>query len=334
MAWPIARVNVGIIRNWGGTATNTLTTAAASLTAGNTLIVSIGAQDVAANSSLVTGVTDTAGNTYTKVDNAYTADWNNEIWYAKNVTGHASNQVTITFAGNVQYRGASATKYFSLHATAPLDTIAKATQPGGGSGITIGTLTTTAANEVHILVTRFGVTPTYPAGFTDVTGDQPYLQVVDKITTATMSGTYSTSGSSNQTVILVGAFKAASGTPPLTRVRATPKVNGFTASLTLAFPTPPTVGNGIVVIANCWNTTPTACTDNQGNSYNLAISRNNGAGTAIFWCEGIQTTGSPFSISVSAGGSTTWWAALAIEVTGIALGLGLDQGASATGSST
>src|SRR4029453_18117894 len=209
----ISRVNVGIIRNWGGAGTATLTTAATSLTAGNTLIVAIGAQDIAADSAAVPAVIDTAGNTYTKVDYAYqSTDFRVELWYAKNVTGHASNQVTITFTGNVQYRGAVATQYAGLDLTAPLDTSAKNTQ-ASGSGITTGTLTTTVANEAHILVARFGVTPTYPAGFSDLGGDLPYLQVQEKIVSATMSGTYSASGGSFQTVILVGAFKAAAAAP-------------------------------------------------------------------------------------------------------------------------
>jgi len=318
----IARVNVGIVRAWGTTPTATQTTAATSLTAGNTLIVAIGAQDVAAGSATVTGVTDTAGNTYTKVDHAYqSTDFRVELWYAKNVTGHATNQVTVTFTGNVTYRGVVATQYSGLDATAPLDTSAKANQ-APASGITSSTLTTTTADEVHILVARFGVTPTYPAGFSDLGGDLPYLQVQEKIVSATMSGTYSTSGGSFQTVILVGAFKAAAA---LARVQATPKGTSAT-SLTnsVTFATPPTIGNGIVVPVNIWNVTVSTVTDNYGNTYTRAAQKLGTPTSEIWYCSAITATGASFTITVTLS-TTNWSVAIAIEVSGVGTGLSVDQ---------
>ena len=114
----------------------------------------------------------------------------------------------------------------------------------------------------------------------------------------------------------------------LARVQATGKVTGdAVTSINLTFPSPPTVGNAIVVLVSCRltvGTTPSAA-DNQGNSYGVAFSRAAAPkNAAILYCPKITATGTPFTITLTQGNLCDW-SASAIEVSGVGAGLIVDQ---------
>lgn len=181
MSFP-SRVNTSATSNWGGNSQTTQASNAQAVTAGNTLIVFAGA-DAGANA--VTSVVDTAGNTYTKIDHCVLGgSYRGEVWYAKNVTGHASNIVTVTWAAAVWYRTLEVLQYTGLSATTPYDATA---QGGATSGvITIGALTTTKWDEFHLIMLRSGwnTAGTYPPGFARISTGDPYGDVLEALVSA------------------------------------------------------------------------------------------------------------------------------------------------------
>src|SRR5688572_15226916 len=111
MAFP-TRVGFRSNVNWGGGGTTTLPTIGASwaTTAGNTIVVCVGA-----DAGAVVGVSDSAGNTYVAAA-AYTdsTGYREAIWYANNISAHASTVVTVTWSVPVQYRGIVAIEYTGI----------------------------------------------------------------------------------------------------------------------------------------------------------------------------------------------------------------------------
>jgi hypothetical protein len=87
----------------------TIDAPATSLTSGNTIVVY-----ARAGTHAVSGITDTAGNTYTEILDSF-ATTNNltsgSLWYCANATGHASNVVTVTFASSAINRGVITAQY-------------------------------------------------------------------------------------------------------------------------------------------------------------------------------------------------------------------------------
>lgn len=83
--------------NFNNGESNTIASAAASHTTGNTLVVGIYAYNNNSATASVSSVTDTAGNTYVQ-RGEYAYGYNIlSIWIADDITGHASNVVTVTF---------------------------------------------------------------------------------------------------------------------------------------------------------------------------------------------------------------------------------------------
>jgi len=216
---PVTRVNVKSNATWTSATGTTFASGTQTHTAGNTLIVCVGAST---NSATVLGVTDTAGNTYTKVDHVGSAladTYREEIWYAKNITGHAANDVTVTWSAAVPFRGIIVLQYAGLSTIAPFDATAKGTNSAGSgaTSVTTGTLTTAAPNELHLLLGRWGTTPTYPAGFTEASGDAN-VHVGEAFVAAPMSGTYTITATSFCTLALAAAFTPTVAGPAALRV--------------------------------------------------------------------------------------------------------------------
>jgi len=189
----ITRVNFVQGVTWAAVGGTTYASPSQNITAGNTLVVCVGGNAVSAQS--VTGITDTAGNTYTKVAHAFnTGDqYRQEYWYAKNIIGHATNIVTATWSASIEYRGIVVMQYSGLDTTNPLD---DTEQFSTGLPLTTPTLTGTTVNSVHILMVRWGFGGSgFPAGFTQfATGGAGNVEVADKIdTSGPFSGTYTVS---------------------------------------------------------------------------------------------------------------------------------------------
>lgn len=105
--------------NTGSTELNTIANDnALSTTTGNFIVVIVNAYSGTADACVVTGVADTAGNTYEKATGVYrlggTSGERTEIWYAKNITGNAANITTATFTGTVGYRYISVSEFSGI----------------------------------------------------------------------------------------------------------------------------------------------------------------------------------------------------------------------------
>ncbi len=119
-----------------------------SSTNGNLIIVHLSYDNVARS---VSSVTDTKGNTYTRINGPTT--WNttfrSELWYAYNITGGgAAINVTATLTGSsTSYMQIYISEYSGVLTTAdPLDQ--KATRTGSSTSITVGPKTTAYGNEL------------------------------------------------------------------------------------------------------------------------------------------------------------------------------------------
>ena len=120
----------------------------------------------------------------------------------------------------------------------------------------------------------------------------------------------------------------------LTRVQGTGRVSASaSASVALTFATPPTVGNGVVVLAARYQAAGPAitATDNRGNTYAQAVAVGpNPVGGTIQYCAKVTTAAAPFTVTLTfAGALTGYWEAAAVEVSGVgSTGLAVDQTAS------
>jgi hypothetical protein len=160
--------------------------------AGDLIVIAVGWTD---NTSIVTGVTDTAGNVYKKAVGPTTegVDLSQSIYYASGVAAAAgANKITVTFSAAASAVDLRAAEYSGLSASAPLDTTAAAS--GKSTAASSGNATTTTAREL-----LFGAgmcTDSYSAattgGFTMrvVTANGDMIE--DRAVTAT--GTYSAGG--------------------------------------------------------------------------------------------------------------------------------------------
>ncbi len=111
----------------------------------------------------ITSITDTAGNTYTRINGAFDSFAGNvEIWYAKNIIGNASNIVTTNFNTTYIDRGIRVHQYSGCDTTAPLDQSAVGT--GASATPTTASVTTTQADEVIVAGDKTWFTRTHTAG--------------------------------------------------------------------------------------------------------------------------------------------------------------------------
>lgn len=214
MATP-SRVNF-VQAGQDGSSGTTFASPAQSVTAGNTLVACIGGN--AQGAQTVTGVTDTAGHTYTKVAHVFnTGDkFRQEVWVAASILTHAANVVTATWSASLDFRGIVVMQYANLDPTTPLDDTEQ-----NAAGLTTPTLTGTTPESVHVLMTRWGFGSTvFPAGFTEfTTAGAGVPEVADKVVTGgAFSGTY-TLTSANYFVLAVifktGAAAGGGGVDPL-----------------------------------------------------------------------------------------------------------------------
>lgn len=129
---------------YGAGSATTIAAAAASHTTGNLLVVGVGFYE---STGQVNSITDTAGNTYVLIlRNA--GDSIFEIWYAKNINGHANNVVTATFNSAKTYREMGVQQWSGADISSPYDV----SNQGAGTGTSMSTAasTTNFANEVII----------------------------------------------------------------------------------------------------------------------------------------------------------------------------------------
>ena len=131
------------------TAATTIASAAFNATTGNAVLVGVSAYDT---DGVVTGVTDTAGNTYVRAgsDEGLDATHHMSVWYALNITGNASNVVTATYTGSSAYRILGVSQFSGLATTGAYDQTSaiKITGPETTTHTSNNTGTTTQADEL------------------------------------------------------------------------------------------------------------------------------------------------------------------------------------------
>lgn len=214
----IAYVNSGTGRDYSGPSSAALTAAATSLTAGNAIIVGARWFDPT-NTITVSSVTDTAGNTYGAGPATLTSGSEQlAIWFALNVSGHASNVVSMNLSAAVQYWGVVTAQYSGLATSSAYDTTANATS--GGGTMTTGAFTTDTADEVLFALAQVAITgetwsPTAGGGYTIRAQDASNVTVVqDKIVSAIQTGVTTSidcSDAGTTKSMLVATFRAAAG---------------------------------------------------------------------------------------------------------------------------
>ncbi len=122
------------------------------VTAGNQVIVSARWN----NAVTINGMTDTAGNTYTRVGGVVGTD-RLDVWYVENCLGNASNVIAIDFSGASSIVFTRAVQY-SGFGTGTL--IGFATQTGSGGFLTVGSQTTTAVGQLVFVAANIANTGT------------------------------------------------------------------------------------------------------------------------------------------------------------------------------
>jgi len=217
---------------------------------------------------------------------------------------------------------------------------------GASSPLASGSVTP-AANGALVLTGRMaGAAATNtltPSGFTRLTvpygasvnvlGDLGYLV---QTTAAAIDPTWAWTGAPANNAVVTAVFLPAAPASALVRVqRATAVTTTASTSIALVFATPPVLGRGVVVVVSGNSATAlvTTCVDSAGNSYSLAHAQNNasgGRGVAVWYCPAITATGASFTVTVT--GASVLRVGVAIEVSGVGVGLIVDQtvGASTT----
>lgn len=145
MAW--AYVNANGASNAGSSVS--IVSPGLAVTAGNTLIVGVSSYTLGGRQTVV-GVTDSAGNSYSRCGIVEGGDANHgqEVWVASNISAHATNVVTVTFSAAATYRNMAVAQYSGLAATSPFDAASTGAITASSTIHPTGAGTTTQDNEL------------------------------------------------------------------------------------------------------------------------------------------------------------------------------------------
>ncbi|MBX4191247.1 MAG: fibronectin type III domain-containing protein [Candidatus Doudnabacteria bacterium] len=212
-AGTITRVNT--VTNHLVTTGSTVSTSATNHTTGNAIVMSIGWEDVNRTNAQIT-ISDTAGNTYTKLTQSIEDGAHGLVAYSCNITGNANNVVTINFGVNVPSRFIFVAQYSGLATSNCLDQQNINTIGSSPStNLTTQSITTTQANElIFIGIKTYDSTSYNPGtGYTEIHDIGDSSTVVERIVSST--GTFSslvTSSISTNFSATIASFKARIGT--------------------------------------------------------------------------------------------------------------------------
>jgi hypothetical protein len=156
LSWPCFGAGAWVqTTQTAGTAASAGTVAAPaqSNTTGNLLVVFINFTDVS-NVINVTGIADTAGNTYTPGTrfNSGSNNGTSQMWYAKNIVGNASNVVTATLSASTTFRSPLVSEYSGLDTSTPLDVEIAPRAQASSTTLTSSTFTTVPNDMVVMMV--------------------------------------------------------------------------------------------------------------------------------------------------------------------------------------
>jgi hypothetical protein len=321
----IAYVNrTATVHGGGGTQESS---AVFSATTGNLLVVFT---FVYPNTIAVSSVTDTAGNTYQSTG-LYQADGGCrfEVWYAQNIAGNASNQVTVHWASATTGAGLIVAQYSGVATAGAYDTGSKQ-MAYGTTSLTTAAFNPTVADGLIIAwcwqESGGDVNWTAGAGYTSraTNPDEAFFQ--DKLAGTTGSQTTSftwdlvSSGMAN----IVSCFKPAAAAPspyagpamdaswPVYAAR----VNGTGSSLAVA--TPVTAGTDRLIYATLtWNTrspfpTIAPTVSGLGLTWTKIISNSSGVLGAELWAAWASGSLGTGTVTANFGSSVTLDALLTV----------------------
>lgn len=143
----MAAAHVNTATGTSDASATSLAAGAANHTTGNLIVVQVSWTTAGVTSTVPT---DTAGNTYVSTTQKGTDGTNNfvETFYAKNITGNASNVVTAHFSAGATFRRIQVLQYSGADITTPLDTGNIGT--GTGTALTTASFTTTASGVIVV----------------------------------------------------------------------------------------------------------------------------------------------------------------------------------------
>lgn len=210
----MAIASVSGVATSANTSDTTVASPAQAHVTGNLIVV--GVRWYRSSAQDISSVVDTAGNTYTFISSKNDGADQVELWYAYNVTGNASNVVTVTFSGITSYRVVCVGEFSGAKTSAtPLDQA-----PAGGTAttasVTTGAFTPAEADEVSVAfseVANIGNTWTPDTGYTSQVQDSDTICMMQyKVGPATSSQTVTaTTGSGPTKIIIAATFKQESG---------------------------------------------------------------------------------------------------------------------------
>lgn len=183
--------------------------------AGNLLVVLIKYE----GTSTTLSVSDTAGNAYTGLTQANHSnnDLHTRIFYAKNITGNASNVVTVTWGAARTFRHVTVHQYSGANQGAPFDQ-ENSGQGNSGTAMSTGNVTTMSPSEMMVAIAGEYSPQNYTAGtnWTIRTDFNPELGAGGTATedrSVNVIGTYNatmTQSNSVEWIMSLATFKAAS----------------------------------------------------------------------------------------------------------------------------
>lgn len=134
-------------QNSADSAATSIACPAISTTTGNLLVIFF---RQSGNTNLPSSVADTAGNTFHGNGQADISGVGGDAithYYAYNITGNASNVVTVTWGGNESFRAITCLEFSGVGSSDPLDQVVT-TRQSSSTSITSGSVTTTQNDEI------------------------------------------------------------------------------------------------------------------------------------------------------------------------------------------
>jgi hypothetical protein len=239
----------------------------------------------------ILSVTDTQGNTYVPATTVVTGPVNYQqvIFYAKNIAGSASNAVTVKFDSPVRNLDVRIAEYSGLSTTNAFDVAHSAT--GTGTSTSSGSVSTTNANDFLVASNKVDdYTTAAGTGYTNelLTDDGDILEYRNVTSTGSYSAT-ATQGNPNPWIMQLVAFRA-SGSPAGGDSTAPGAPSGLSATMSPGTPV---------------NLTWTAATDNVGVTAYL-VDRCKGSGCSNFTPTAIPSGTTYGDLGVTASTSYTY----------------------------
>lgn len=194
--------------------TTSLQSPAQTHTAGNLLVVVLEAQ-LQIGPTTITSVSDlsSGANTFTVTPstpfnesggaNAFA------IYYAKNITGVASNVITVALSGSTSYCTITVYEFSGIDTTSPFVADSSGTA-ASGTAIATGTITLTGSSVI-VAVYQASAAPTAGTGYTQAQEDDNGFVFDSYHLTASSEAATATMGGSALWGILAAGFKAAGG---------------------------------------------------------------------------------------------------------------------------